>query len=75
MSDEKKSRRKTPPEANEWADIWEAIDKANYAWIVVGPIHALVKNWKALIVIAGVVVWLNNARIIQALSVIMGVTP
>lgn len=72
---DKKSRRETPPEEREWADIWEAIDRSNMAWIIVGPIHAVVSNWKALAAIAAVVVWLNNDKIISALSTLVGVGP
>ena len=74
MSD-KKSRRNTPPEEDEWPDVWDAIDKANMSWIITGPIHAVVSNWKALVVIAGVIVWLNNDRIIEAIATIIGAAP
>lgn len=67
--------RKNPPEEEEWPRIWRAVERSELAWIIVGPIHAVVSNWKALVVIAGVVVWLNSPKIIAALTALLGVSP
>lgn len=68
----KKFERTTPPTKEEWAEIWPAIEKADKAWLIIGPIHAVVTNWKALLIVAIVVLWLNNPKILEALRVITG---
>ena len=68
-----KNERETPPEDHEWPGIWEALEKAEKGWIITGPVHAVVTNWKALAVVAGVVAWVNRPGIMEALSTLVGV--
>ena len=70
--DDKRFQRSTPPTKDEWADIWDAVEKANKAWLIIGPIHAVVTNWRALLIVAVVVLWLNNPKILEALRVVTG---
>lgn len=67
------SKKTDPPETDaEWEYIWDAVAKARASWIIVGPVHAIVTNWKALLIAAAVVVWINKPEIIQALTVLAG---
>lgn len=65
--------RKTPPEEEEdWAFIWRASHRAHEGWIVVGPIVAAVRNWKAWVFAAAAFVYLNRPDILAALQSIVG---
>jgi len=67
-----RNERKTPPEdEKDWAYIWTAVDRANKSWIVTGPIHSIVVNWKAYVVIAGVIIAINSPKIIEALKMLV----
>jgi len=71
--DPKEYGRTTPPKGpDEWAAVWAAVEKAEKSWLITGPIHAVVTNWRALLVIGVVVLWINNPRIRAALEVITG---
>ena len=73
---ENPTERKTPPENDDdWRFLWRSAARANDGWIVVGPIVAAVKNWKAWLLIGGGFVWLNKPEIMQALSVFFGGHP
>lgn len=61
-----------PKTPDEWRAIRSGVDKAHKAWTIVGPIHAVVANWKALILILAVVLYLNRPGIIEALRVLAG---
>lgn len=67
MSDDLETRRKEPPKEHEWPGIWEAIEKSDKMWPIVGPIHAAVTNWKAWLAIAGVVAFIRGEEIITAI--------
>ena len=75
MSDDDKFNRTTPPEDHEWPIVYSAIEKANKAWIVVGPIHAIVTNWKFLLGAIAAAAWINRPEIVSALSVLIGGAP
>ena len=63
--------RKTPPETDsEWQGIWKAIEKAEKSWIIVGPIYAVVTNWKALVIIGGIVLFVNGGDFIEYIKLI-----
>jgi hypothetical protein len=59
-------RRTTPPTKEEWPHLWDAADKAHKTWLITGPIYAVVTNWRALIVVAVVVVWINARAFLNA---------
>lgn len=74
MADDKdKYGRKDPPEPHEWPAIWRALERSDKGWIITGPIYAVVSNWKALLVIAGVIVWINSPELVAYLSSLMGI--
>lgn len=64
---DKYNGRKTPPEEDDWLHIWDGIDKAHKSWIITGPLHAVVSNWKALLVIFAILMTLNGPEIIDVL--------
>ena len=72
MLDNGKYGRTTPPTKEEWPAIWANLEKAEKAWLIIAPIHAVVTNWRALLIVAIVVLWLNNPKILDALRVITG---
>ena len=61
-----------PKTAEEWRVIRAGVDKSHKAWVIVGPIHAVVTNWKALAIVAAVVVWINRPDIVTALQLLTG---
>lgn len=64
-------RYKDPPEtSDDWADIWDAVEKANEGWFIIGPLVAVRKNWKAWLVAVGVFLMFNNPDVIAALRVL-----
>lgn len=48
-------------------------NRMDQAWPIIGPIVAAVSNWKAWVAILAFVIWINNPKIIAALSVLTGV--
>lgn len=74
MTNDPKTGRNTPPDDDEWDGIWSAIDKAHKGWIVVGPVWAVVSNWKALGAVLGVVVWFNRGGVVEILQALAGLT-
>lgn len=73
MTEEKlRAGRETPPEDHEWPGIWEALDRANKSWKVTSPIYAAVTNWKAFVLIVGIVTWINRPEIVAALRTLIG---
>lgn len=59
----------------EWKAIRDGVDKAHKMWIFGGPIHAVISNWKAILFVGAVVVWINKPGIVEAFKTIAGVTP
>lgn len=57
-----------PQTGEEWRVIRDGVDKSHKAWLIVGPIHAVVTNWKAILVVVFVIAWLNNPRILAAIA-------
>lgn len=70
--DDDKYGRKDPPEPHEWPAIWRSLEKSDKGWIITGPIYAVVKNWKALVVIAGLLIAFNQAEFIEGLKMALG---
>ena len=66
------ANHQAPTTAQEWASIRSGVDKAHKAWIVVGPFHAVVTNWKAILIVLGVVIYINRPDIILALQTLTG---
>jgi hypothetical protein len=61
--------RERPPHEHEWAWFWDNADKAQKSWIIVGPIHAAVTNWKAWLIMGGVVAWMRGPELIEIVKV------
>ena len=65
--------RKTPPEAEEeWAFLWRNAYRANEGWVIIGPLVAVVRNWKAWAVALAFFIWINRPDILMALQTIAG---
>lgn len=63
--------RKTPPDDHEWHGIWEALDKANKSWLITAPFHAVVTNWKAILIVGVLIVYINSEELITFLKSMM----
>jgi hypothetical protein len=57
---------------HEWPDIWRSLEKSDKGWIITGPIYAVVKNWKALAVIVGVLFLLNQPEVAALVKMTFG---
>ena len=62
-----------PKTPDEWRAIRAGVDKAHKAWVIVGPVHAVVVNWKALMIVLALVIYINRPEIIAALRALAGV--
>ena len=63
--DDDLTRRRTPADSeDDWMHLWSAADKAHKAWTVVGPIWAVISNWKTLVTVLVALVWLEGERVI-----------
>lgn len=70
------TERKTPPEnPDEWAFLWRGAERGNEGWIIVGPVVAIVRNWKAWALALAFFLWINRPDILAALQTIMGAKP
>jgi hypothetical protein len=65
-------RRTTPPTKEEWPRVWDAVEKAHKGWPIISPFHAVVTNWRALLIVAVVVLWINNPKLLAFLESITG---
>ena len=76
MSDDRKLRadRDTPPKDDEWGPIWKALAKAEAGWIIIAPFHAVASNWKAIVVVLSIVVYIRGPDIIAAIKELLGPT-
>lgn len=73
MSDKKDPwERATPPDDHEWNYIWAGLRKSHQGWIVVGPIVAAVTNWRAWLVIGGVLAWMNGPELLDIVKAALG---
>lgn len=70
MSDEDDltTRRSAAETPEDWAHVWGAADKAHKAWVVVGPIWAVVSNWKAIAGLVAFVLWVNYEGVLRVLA-------
>lgn len=66
------SKASDPPATpDEWRVIRDGVDKAHKGWIIIGPFYAVVTNWKAILIVLGVILYINQPDIIAALRVLM----
>lgn len=67
------SGRRTPPETpDEWDYIWRGARYSHEARPIVGPVSAIVRNWKGAAAVVVFVVWINSPEILQALKTLVG---
>jgi hypothetical protein len=66
------SDRKNPPKPEEWEHIWAGVKKAHDGWVIVGPLVAIIKNWKAWAIGAGFFIWINRPDVIALVGSIFG---
>lgn len=71
--DHLQTERKTPPEEHEWPHVWRVLGKAEKAWLIVAPFHAVVTNWKALVFVLFMIAWLNRPEIADALNTLLSI--
>ncbi|MEB3211100.1 MAG: hypothetical protein VKL39_07080 [Leptolyngbyaceae bacterium] len=67
MSDDPGSRRDPPHTDSDWIYMWSGAGKAHKAWVIVGPISAAVTNWKAWVIIAGIVGFIRGPDLLAIL--------
>lgn len=72
MTDDPSKNSQPPEDEDGWAYIWDGAAKAKMAWSIIGPVHAVVSNWKALAAIGLLLAWLNKPEIANALATIFG---
>ena len=75
MSDKKlpPPNRTRPPKPDEWPYIWDGSEKGHKTWSVGGAaIYAAVTNWKAWIVIGGVVAFIKGDDIVVLIQSLIG---
>ena len=58
----------------EWQRLHRSMHYAEQMWRVVGPVVAIVINWKAWMVGAGVFLFLNRPEGIAILDILSGIT-
>lgn len=65
--------RKTPAKSHEdWSYIWNGAEKAHKAWLIVGPLHAVLANWKAIIFVLLLILYINKPEILRAIETLLG---
>lgn len=73
MGEDKFSGRQIPPDdEDDWLHIWSGVEKAHDAWQIIGPVFAVVKNWKFYATVVAVYVVLRRPDIASALDAILG---
>jgi len=74
MSEDDITGRSTPPKTpEEWAYIWRGARWGHASWVIVGPLHAFITNWKAWVAGILFLLWINRPEVLAALSVVLGV--
>lgn len=69
----KSSRRTTPPETpEEWQQYWEDREYIERSRPFLSPLVAVGENWKALLIVATMVLMIQSPRIIAAIEVLAG---
>ncbi len=60
-------------EGHDWQRLRRTIHRTDSAWGVLAPFVALKDNWKALAVVAALIVFFSSPEIIAAIRTIAGV--
>lgn len=61
-----------PKTGEEWRVIRDGVDKSHKAWVIVGPFHAVATNWKAILVVVSIIVWMNSPKFLAAIAIFSG---
>ena len=73
MTKDDKTTRETPADdEGDWQTIWRAVERSERMWWLIGPIHAVISNWKAILTVVAIVAWLSRDDIRAALAVLTG---
>ena len=73
MTKDLKTGRTTPPDDDEWGQLWSLHHKTNRMWPIVAPFVAVYENWKALAAVAAVVAFVRGPEVIALLAEFLGV--
>ena len=75
-NDENAADRKTPAKTpGDWDYLWNGAEKAHKAWLIVGPLHAVLANWKAIIFVLLLILYINKPEILTAIETLLGGAP
>lgn len=69
--DEAKGWPKEPPD--DFSKINRAVDRIDRSWIILGPMDAILSNWKAWAVAGSIYVFFRGSDVIDALDKLTGV--
>lgn len=68
------STRSEPPKTeSEWRHFWLGVERAHKSWLIVAPIWAVVTNWRAILVIFGIIAFIRGEELIAAVRAFLGV--
>jgi hypothetical protein len=71
--DEKEKGYDRPAETpDDWKAIWRSVERSSNMWWLVGPVHAVASNWKAIALVVAAVAWLSRDDIRAAIAVLAG---
>ncbi len=71
--DENPADRKTPAKTQEdWSYLWNGAEKSEKMWVIVGPLHAVFANWKAIVFVLLLVLYINKPEILKAIETLLG---
>jgi hypothetical protein len=73
MTKDDQTTRETPAkDEDDWQSIWKAVERSEKLWWLIGPLHAVVSNWKAIVAVAVIVAWLSRDDIQALLASLTG---
>jgi hypothetical protein len=70
--DDQTTRETPAKDEDDWQSIWKAVERSEKLWWLIGPLHAVVSSWKAILAVVALVAWLSRDDIRAALIVLMG---
>ncbi len=74
MSEEENpADRVTPAKTqSDWKFIWDGAEKSHKAWVIIGPLHAVLANWKAIVFVLLLILYINKPEILKAIETLLG---
>jgi len=64
-----------PVTEKEWRSIRSAADKSHKMWVVVGPVHAVVVNYRAAVMVVAAVAAASSPAVKEFILAFLGVSP